>query len=265
MLKKICLVLFVSLTATHFIPARSSSFQSDALASNTCVSCHASALTPAEMSNRYVEWHASAHRRGGVGCEKCHGGDPTAKDKERSHRGMLPAEELESKLHQWNLAETCGSCHKQVVKSFVDSTHHQRLKNAGFGPSCNTCHAHMASAVIYSSVELARMCAHCHDTINGMIPRRPDIPQRAKESLEAIKRADYMVEWARGLIEEGLRRKIDVAAQQNDMKSINAAIGEVKSDWHTFEVQRVRARADLVFDKAKEVKDQMMKKLGLAL
>jgi hypothetical protein len=123
----------------------------------------------------------------------------------------------------------------------------------------------MASAVIYSSEELARLCDHCHNTINGMIPRRADISQRAKASLEAIKRNDYMVDWASMLIEDGRKRNIDLTAEEGEMKAILALLHEVKNEWHTFELERVKEKSDLVFAMARTLKDKLMRKLGYAM
>jgi len=47
---------------------------------NHCVTCHEAERLPISLGHSFEEWHASAHARGGVSCEKCHGGDPTASD-----------------------------------------------------------------------------------------------------------------------------------------------------------------------------------------
>ncbi len=264
MTKKLCLALFLALAGAMLSADASLQEDMSVYTKNNCVSCHAG-IEPIDLSNRYMDWRASVHRKGGVGCEKCHGGDPAAQKKEKAHIGVLPASDLKSRLHQWNLADTCGSCHKAVVASFVESAHYQRLKSAGMGPACNTCHTHMASAVIYSSEELSRLCDHCHNTINGLIPRRADISQRAKTSLEAIKRNDYMVDWVSMLIEDGRKRNIDLMIEADEMKTILALVKEVRTDWHTFELERVREKADMVFEKAKSLKNKLMKKLGYAM
>src|SRR6266508_2892518 len=58
---------------------------------NNCVSCHSGLLDPLRLGNRYLEWQFSRHRDKGVSCEKCHGGDPSAKDKQIAHAGVSPA------------------------------------------------------------------------------------------------------------------------------------------------------------------------------
>ncbi|HEY7544049.1 MAG TPA: multiheme c-type cytochrome, partial [Blastocatellia bacterium] len=88
MTKKLCLALFLALAAMLTADAPLQGDMS-VYTKNNCVSCH-SGLEPLAMSNRYMDWRASVHRKGGVGCEKCHGGDPAARGKEKAHIGVLP-------------------------------------------------------------------------------------------------------------------------------------------------------------------------------
>jgi nitrate/TMAO reductase-like tetraheme cytochrome c subunit len=230
--------------------------------SNNCVGCHSQLLEPLGVSNRYLEWQLSRHEEKGVSCEKCHGGDPSAKEKERAHAGVLQSSNPQSRLHWKNLPETCNACHQTVVGAFVQSAHYQRLKGIGLGPSCNTCHAHMATEVVYSPAETANLCAQCHDAINFIRPR-PEIPARAKETMMSLQRADAVINWALLLLAEGRKRNQPLDAQGNELRLAEETLGEAKVKWHEFNLETVRKQADESYFKGAKVKDGLRKKLGV--
>jgi hypothetical protein len=236
----------------------------DLYKSDSCVKCHSHVTSPMGMANRYLDWHLSAHKYKGVGCEKCHGGDSSVQNENGAHMGILPPDKLESRLHAMNLPDTCGSCHKPVVDAFVKSVHYQRLKLSGMGPSCNTCHAHMASIVIRSPEEAAALCARCHDAINGLMARRPEIPARAEQVMQALKRANSMVVWANSLVDEAGKKKLDIGAQGDQMKAAIARLTTAKVGWHAFNLDSTEAEANAAFELAVKVKDRLMKRLGYA-
>lgn len=262
MRKKIGLLVFIIVVIINlqFTSARSHNQQRIAQ-TNSCIACHSLTFSPVELGNRYLQWHYSAHKDKAVGCDQCHGGNPSAIGKIKSHEGVLPATELKSRINQWNLPETCGACHQPVVKLFVGSTHYQRLQSSGTGPSCNTCHSHMATAVIYSPSELANLCASCHSTINGVAPTRVDIPRRAKAVMASLQRTDYMVSWANLLLEKAKERKLKVKTEQQEMDAVNASWKAAQDQWHTFELEMVGDQFDLIFMKAKVVKDRLSMRL----
>jgi hypothetical protein len=224
---------------------------------NDCVGCHSKASTAASLSNRYLEWHLSKHKESAVGCEKCHGGDPTTGDKARAHAGVFPASNPKSRIHPTNLPDTCGACHKQVVAAFVQSVHHQKLKANAAAPSCNTCHAHMGNAVVAFPAETSALCAQCHS-------KQPEIPQKAGQVMEAIDRANGIVIWADRLLDAGREKKLDLKAEDAEMKAVRAALAEAKADWHTFGLDPVQKKADDAFLKGTQAKDALMKRLGFA-
>ncbi|HLG16352.1 MAG TPA: cytochrome c3 family protein [Blastocatellia bacterium] len=268
MLKRFSLFIFavivMSLTLRGNSDALGSQEDLAAFKDNACVTCHSRVSSPLGMSNRYLDWHLSAHKDKGVACDKCHGGDPSIRDEKKAHAAVLGPSLLESRLHPMKLPETCGACHNSVVTSFVGSKHYQRLKDSSIGPSCSTCHSHMASNVIRDPDETQELCARCHDTLNGIIPRRPEIPAKANEVMQSIKRANSMVIWANSLVDEGQKKKIDVAAEAEQMKAVRQTMSEAKVGWHAFNLEAVRAKADAAFESALKVKDRLMKKLGYA-
>lgn len=265
MLKRLCLMIFIMAVGglLFLTPARSSP-QGDLsrFKDNNCVQCHSRTSSPEGMSNRYADWHLSVHKEKGIGCEKCHGGNPGIRDEKKAHQGVLPSSNTESRIHKQNLPETCGTCHREVVGSFVESTHYQKLKSSGLGPSCTTCHAHMASAVVTYPDEGAAYCAHCHNAVNGIQPQRPDIPVKAKAVIEAIKRANFVVNWTNGLMGEANRRKLDVSEEQEDLKVVEIMLKEVKAGWHAFGLDSVLRKAEATFEEGAKIKDRLRKKLG---
>lgn len=265
MLKRLVLLIFFIASGLVMIssqPQRSSA--QDVLATfkdNHCVTCHARLNSPYKLTSRYAEWHISMHKEKGIGCDKCHGGDPGANDEKRAHVGVLPVADANSKLHPKNLAETCSACHQQIVNSFVESKHYQNLQGAGLGPSCITCHQHMASEVIYTPEQTAKLCASCHDSANALMPKRPDIPDKADETMQALKRANMVTLWADRLIEEAHNKKVEVGEAANEMKLVRALMAESKVTWHSFNLEVARKKADATFEQGTKLKDQLRKKL----
>ncbi len=228
---------------------------------NNCVSCHSRVLEPLRLGNRYLDWQFSRHRDEGASCEKCHGGDPSAEDKQKAHAGVSPASDQQSRLHWKNQPETCGACHQNVASAFVESAHYKRINGIGLGPSCNTCHAHMAKKVIYSLDETADLCSRCHDSINSLKPR-PEIPARAKETMMALQRADYVIRWARLLLDNGRRVNLWLNEETNEFKTAEDGLREARTKWHTFDLDAVRTQADEAFLKGTKVRDRLRKRLG---
>jgi nitrate/TMAO reductase-like tetraheme cytochrome c subunit len=257
--------VFLSLTiAWGLSESAPSSSAQDILApykSNNCVTCHSRVASPLKLTSRYAEWHMSSHREKEVGCEKCHGGDPKISEAKSAHKGVLAPADVNSRLHARNLPETCNGCHQGVVGSFVESKHYQNLKGVGLGPSCSTCHAHMASEVIYTAEQTSTLCSSCHNSSNAMMPRRLEIPVQAGETMEAIRRANMMTAWADRLLEEAHKRKMDMADADKEMKIVRAMLSEAKVSWHAFNLDVVRRKADAAYETGTKLKDDLRGKL----
>ncbi len=224
---------------------------------NNCVTCHNRTTEPLMVSHRYLEWQISKHREKGVGCEKCHGGDPGVSDQNKAHEGVIKPYQMKSRLYAWNQPETCGGCHQNVVTAFTQSNHYQKLKRAGLGPACNTCHVHMATKVVYSPDETASLCSNCHNTINGLLPPRPDIPERARDAMFSLQRADFADDWTNLLMAEALRRGRSLKSEQEELKAAHAAIEDARIEWHTFNLDSVRSKADSAFHRIIKVRDAL--------
>jgi len=229
---------------------------------NSCVTCHSGLTEPVRQVNRYLEWHFSAHREKGVSCDKCHGGDPSSGRKEAAHKGVLNPSDKASRLFTWNQPDTCRSCHQNVADAFSKSTHFIKLKSAGLGPACNTCHIHMASKVLYSPEEVASHCSNCHNTVNGLLVPRPDIPETAKENVMAFQRSNFIIEWTGLLLAEAQRRGMNVVDEKKILDESTAILLNAKIQWHTFSLGNVRKLADESFSKAVKARDSLRRKLS---
>ncbi|MFM8394042.1 MAG: hypothetical protein ACKOB4_08980, partial [Acidobacteriota bacterium] len=217
--------------------------------------------SPLKLTSRYAEWHISIHKGSGVSCDKCHGGNPREQDQKKAHVGILPAANPSSRLNPANLAQTCRECHQPFVAAFVESRHYQTLKGSKLGPSCNTCHAHMASEVIYTPEQTAAMCSSCHDSAASSLPRQPLRGAQAAETMQAIRRASTMTAWADRLLEEADKRKMAVAAEHEQMQRVRQLMNESKAGFHTFVTDEARRKADTAWEQGTQLKDGLRRKL----
>jgi hypothetical protein len=126
-----------------------------------CADCHyAQASVPAQ--DHLFDWDRSPHARNNVGCEKCHGGNPTVFEASFAHRGILGPGDKKSPVNRANLPATCGGCHVGPFVAFQDSRHYALLKSGDeHGPTCSTCHDAVAGTLL-SAAALEKQCGHCH-------------------------------------------------------------------------------------------------------
>jgi len=233
-----------------------------AVAANNCVGCHARLATSAELSNRFLDWRLSPHKARDVTCDKCHGGDPAQPDGAKAHQGVVSPTETRSPLHRSNVAQTCGACHRDVMNSFVESNHYEAIKSNGLGPTCNSCHMHMASTIAGRPSQIAALCTFCHNTIDGLQPRKPEVPKRAQNTLESMQRAEQTLAWAKDLLAEAGKRRMKVDAEREDIRLAEMTLKEAKVGWHAFNLDSVSLKANKAFEEGLRVKELLTNKLG---
>ena len=260
---KICLLILFGI-ACLALPAvavqkRPEKSRMTAYRDNNCVICHSSLLEPVRVSAHFYEWLNSAHEKKGVGCDKCHGGDPSAKVAKTAHTGMLRAAFPQSSLNPKNLPATCGSCHQEVVSAFVGSKHYQKLQESGTGPSCSTCHHHMATSVITWPPETSALCANCHNKSGGPAAEYLDVPEKAGDVIAAFSRADEVIDWTYFLIAEQRKRLKEFRAEEAQLKRLEAILKGAKLNWHEFDLSKSRQQADEVFNEATKIKNGLWK------
>jgi hypothetical protein len=141
-----------------------------------CGKCHSDAAymrqyNPSLRTDQLAQYLTSVHgKRLAKGdskvavCTDCHG-----------VHGIRPASDTRSKVHPYNVAETCARCHADPAymkgysiptdqyAAYNASVHHQALVVRGdlSAPTCTTCHGnHGAAPPGVSTVE--NVCATCH-------------------------------------------------------------------------------------------------------
>lgn len=137
---------------------------------DTCASCHSNQqflsrhkipfAHPVELYKQSVHGRAIVAGDGAAAtCSDCHG----------SH-GILPSQDARSKVNHFNIPSTCGQCHTDIAKTYMESVHGQAMKNGVSGaPVCSDCHGeHLilapkepASLVNASRVSMTT-CGRCH-------------------------------------------------------------------------------------------------------
>ncbi|VAX30936.1 hypothetical protein MNBD_NITROSPIRAE02-1175, partial [hydrothermal vent metagenome] len=55
---------------------------------NACVNCHSKLPGSSFVGIKSHDWKGSIHQKHGVTCDKCHGGNPAAIDKNKAHKGV---------------------------------------------------------------------------------------------------------------------------------------------------------------------------------
>ncbi len=138
---------------------------------DTCASCHSNPqflsrheipfAHPVELYKQSVHGRAVADGDSAAAtCSDCHG----------SHN-ILPAKDARSKVSHWNIPSTCGQCHSEISKTYLESVHGQAMLQGNSGvPVCSDCHGeHLilapkepASLVNASRVSIAT-CGRCHN------------------------------------------------------------------------------------------------------
>ena len=138
---------------------------------DTCASCHSNPqflsrhkipfAHPVELYKQSVHGRAIAGgNEAAATCSDCHG----------SH-GILPPQDARSKVSHWNIPTTCGQCHTDISKTYLESVHGQAMKNGvAAAPVCSDCHGEhliLAPKEPGSLVNAARVsmvtCGRCHN------------------------------------------------------------------------------------------------------
>jgi formate dehydrogenase gamma subunit len=138
---------------------------------DTCAACHSNQkfllrhkiplAHPVELYKLSVHGRAVADGDGAAAtCSDCHG----------SH-GIFPSQDKRSKVNHWNIPATCGHCHTDISKTYLESVHGQAMKAGEPGaPVCSDCHGEhlilgpkeQGSLVNASRVSMVT-CGRCHN------------------------------------------------------------------------------------------------------
>lgn len=158
-----------------FCMALSSRASADDLPGGKCLECH---LTTGDGVGEL--WQHDVHAHAGIGCDTCHGGDPTEGDSRLAKR---PGTGYRGELSPQQMLLSCGGCHADVeymkarnpllpvdqLEKYWTSVHGKLLaKGETRVAQCVSCHgAHGvrevndAKSPVYAE-NVPATCAHCH-------------------------------------------------------------------------------------------------------
>ncbi len=144
----------------------------DAISQNACFKCHTNPKLfdgvksdgGKELTLLVQSYEHSVHARSiknngqGAACVDCHG----------SHT-IKPASDPTSPVNRANVVKTCGKCHADVEKSYMNSSHGKALAaGIGVAPVCTDCHKeHSIESVDNPNSPVSRarepeICLNCH-------------------------------------------------------------------------------------------------------
>ena len=207
-----------------------------------CADCHFANQDEDPAPDHLFAWDLSAHRRNDVGCEGCHGGDPTTFESFLAHKDVLNHRNPSSPVNRANLPQTCGRCHAGPYVEFQRSGHFELLKEGDRRvPTCMTCHGAVAADFL-SPRGLEEECSRCHGP-EGVDP----LPLKASEArllLEGIATVRESLRSARHLIDrvsdESRKTEYEYAYQQAEVPLIQA-----RRAGHRFVFDELQSRLDV--------------------
>jgi cytochrome c554/c'-like protein len=226
---------------------------SAAASPSRCIDCHTAIPSSPNVASHLAEWHESAHGANGVGCESCHGGDPSVTEPRQAHRGVLHSSRPNSPVNKANLFRTCSPCHAAQAGAFASSLHRVLLDADDLrAPSCSTCHGSMAVRV-QTSEALEALCADCHPAGSP----RAAYPGLARAGVEEIARrraalaslSPHVKAVSDSERRRDLRTKWDAA---------NRAASDAVTAFHAFDLGRM----DAALDVARREADGVARELG---
>ena len=217
-----------------------------------CADCHFAnpgATPPAHLS----EWDTGPHGRRSVGCDSCHGGDPTSFEPFVAHQGILARVNPASPLHRANQPKTCGACHVGPFVNFQKSKHYELVRAGDRDvPTCATCHGE-AAGVRPSPRALEGRCAQCHGA--GKIAPRPEFAANGRLALEGLRETRQLLRDARRAIERvknpARRKTLEQDAQQAEVPIVEATEAGHAFVYARLEerLQTARARLAALFER----------------
>lgn len=122
---------------------------------SSCVSCHRG--LGGDLAEPVELWQESIHKKNGISCYNCHGGNPKIQDTGAMdpEAGFVGAPKKEEDIPKF-----CGRCHVAVMENYMKSPHWQTEKKNH--PVCTTCHtAHHQQRATLDLIN-EKDCSRCH-------------------------------------------------------------------------------------------------------
>ncbi len=216
-------------------------------ADDACVECHQNPkfrVQNKKLYDYYNDWMESTHRKAGVSCADCHGGDRHAESVEQAHDGGFLPSNPSSNIYFKNLPQTCGKCHQDVYREFTRSKHYRALINEQNAPHCATCHGSINSRVYYTSI-VEPTCKSCHNKENK---RLPDVANHAEEILQRLNISKAYMGWS----DYYYRTK----NWPGKMDELVAQYQHIADSWHRFKLDETDRDSAELYVRLKTVFDE---------
>ncbi len=197
---------------------------------NACVNCHSKLPGSSFVGIKSHDWKGSIHQKHGITCDKCHGGNPAAADKNEAHTGVLSSSNPQSRVYYKNIPSTCGSCHGAEFYKFTQSYHFKKLEATGKGPNCVTCHGSMVTSVL-NPEDIANVCVRCHNKRIGIFPY---IPQKAKAVLLLLRQGKALL-----AADKELYKPAKGSAEASYLQDAQSSLYSAKLQWHKFDLDAI--------------------------
>jgi hypothetical protein len=207
-------------------------------AENSCVECHRNLPRNTMIGAKYLDWKNSIHAKENVTCDRCHGGNPSAQQKEAAHTVIYNSSNPKSRVYYKRVPEMCGGCHRYDFNAFKRSTHYTFLEQKGAGPTCVTCHESHATRLI-TPLEIPLTCEECHNRRTGI---NPEIPKQAQVLLLLINETSLLVRCTKERVQEGQQKK------SKTWEETSTALRRVRDEWHAFNLNQVQIQILEVYD-----------------
>ena len=181
--------VLIALSCVYSVSAQS--------AENSCISCHQQSDFFAQypkLHEYYQQYLVSPHKQAGVTCNDCHGGNASASSAESAHVGVLPMNDVNSTVHYQKQPDTCGQCHRDKRRQFVQSKHYAALMDQRAAPTCTTCHPAMSRRPELRNIVL-NACRNCHG--EGNSENLPLIADQAENVFKQLNIAGGLLGWTR--------------------------------------------------------------------
>jgi len=206
---------------------------------NGCISCHQKSDFYAQypkLHEYYQQFLVSPHKKAGVTCDHCHGGDASASSATQAHVGVLPMSDKDSTVHYQKQPETCGQCHSDKQSQFVQSKHYAALMGQRSAPTCTTCHPAMSRRPEYRIIVL-NACRNCH--AEGNSENLPLIANRAENVFNQLNIAGGFLGWTKIHFEslgwpEG---------SQEQVRDLDQRYSTILNQVHQFDLQQTEDQA----------------------
>jgi nitrate/TMAO reductase-like tetraheme cytochrome c subunit len=216
-----------------------------------CAECHSDPdlfVTNKKLYDYYQQWQNSVHEQEGVACDDCHGGDPSASDKDESHGLGVAESDPDSGIYYANVPATCGGCHEEILESFTESEHFKHVKKEEEeqqGPTCVSCHGSIEPTILDVN-SVADTCVRCH---NEKSDNHPEHPEKAREILNRFLSIQRFYRYI------AIRATPDEA--QKFFTEMDVRMGHLALTWHGFDLEKIDAETAEVLTTLKAKRDEI--------